>query len=231
MNLRVNIREPYFTKVFKPAVFVLALLPLALLGWGVWQDTLGANPIETITRSLGEWGLRFLLLTLLISTLRRATGWGQGVRMRRMLGLFAFFYGTLHLLSYLWLDQFFDWAEIWHDIVKRPFITMGMLAFVLMMPLALTSFKAAIRKLGRQWQRLHTLIYPLTMLVVLHFWWLADSKARTVMPLVYIVLLALLLGERLFHWLRSLNKTPASRRSRSLPAGYAASRVIAQRRP
>ncbi len=141
--------------------------------------------MKHITRSLGEWTLRFLLLTLLISTLRRATGWAQGLRLRRMLGLFAFFYGTLHLFSYVWLDQFFDWGEIWHDILKRPFITVGMLAFLLMTPLALTSFRAAIRKLGRNWQRLHKLIYPLTMLGVLHFWWLADSKARTDMPLVY----------------------------------------------
>jgi sulfoxide reductase heme-binding subunit YedZ len=197
-----HIREPYFTHVFKPLVFGLALLPLALLGWGVWQDTLGANPIETVTRSLGEWTLRFLLLTLLLSTLRRATGWVQGIRLRRMLGLFAFFYGVLHLLSYLWLDQFFDWAEIWYDIVERPFITVGMLAFVLMVPLALTSFKAAIRKLGRNWQRLHRLIYPLTLLAVLHFWWLADSKARTEMPLIYAVLLAVLLGERLWRLVR-----------------------------
>ncbi|MDQ5769692.1 sulfite oxidase heme-binding subunit YedZ [Thiothrix subterranea] len=207
----VQIREPYFTKAFKPVVFALALLPLALLGWGVWQDTLGANPIETITRSLGEWTLRFLLLTLLLSTLRRATGWVQGIRLRRMLGLFAFFYGVLHLLSYLWLDQFFDWAEIWYDIVERPFITVGMLAFVLMTPLALTSFKAAIRKLGRNWQRLHTLIYPLTMLGVLHFWWLADSKSRTEVPLIYAVLLAVLLGERLWRWsVPRFSKTPVT---------------------
>ncbi|SEA48690.1 sulfoxide reductase heme-binding subunit YedZ [Thiothrix caldifontis] len=208
----VQIREPYFTKIFKPVVFALALLPLALLGLGVWQDTLGANPIETITRSLGEWTLRFLLLTLLLSTLRRATGWVQGIRLRRMLGLFAFFYGVLHLLSYLWLDQFFDWAEIWYDIVERPFITVGMLAFVLMTPLALTSFKAAIRKLGRHWQRLHTLIYPLTVLGVLHFWWLADSKARTEVPLIYAVLLAVLLGERLWRWfVPRFNKIPVTR--------------------
>lgn len=198
----MHIREPYFSKVFKPAVFGLALAPLALLGWGVWQDTLGANPIETVTRSLGEWTLRFLLLTLLISTLRRATGWLQGLRLRRMLGLFAFFYGTLHLCSYLWLDQFFDWGEIWLDILDRPFITVGMLAFLLMVPLAATSFKAAMRKLGKNWLRLHKLVYPLTMLGVLHFWWLADSKVRTDMPLVYTVILAVLLGERLVRWLR-----------------------------
>ena len=196
----MQLPEPYFSRGFKPAVFVLALLPLALLGWGVWHDTLGANPIETITRSLGEWGLRFLLLTLLLSTLRRQIGWGQGLRLRRMLGLFAFFYSTLHLLSYLWLDQFFDWPEIGYDILERPFITVGMLAFVLMVPLAATSFKAAIRRLGRDWQRLHRLIYPLSLLGVLHFWWLADSKARTDMPLVYTVLLLALLGERLWQW-------------------------------
>jgi len=139
-------------------------------------------------------------LTLLLSTLRRQIGWGQGLRLRRMLGLFAFFYGTLHLLSYLWLDQFFDWPEIGYDILERPFITVGMLAFVLMVPLAATSFKAAIRRLGRDWQRLHRLIYPLSLLGVLHFWWLADSKARTDMPLVYTVLLLALLGERLWQW-------------------------------
>jgi sulfoxide reductase heme-binding subunit YedZ len=148
-----------------------------------------------------------------------------------MLGLFAFFYGTLHLLSYLWLDQFFDWAEIWHDIVKRPFITVGMLAFVLMTPLALTSFNAAIRKLGRNWQRLHTLIYPLSMLGVLHFWWLADSKARTALPLVYTVLLALLLGERVVRWGLRLSKTAANRRSRSLLGESAASRATTLGKP
>ena len=198
----MQLPEPYFSRGFKPAVFGLALLPLALLCWGAWYDTLGANPIETITRSLGEWGLRFLLLTLLLSTLRRQIGWVQGLRLRRMLGLFAFFYGTLHVLSYVWLDQFFDWSEIIYDILERPFITVGMLAFVLMVPLAATSFKVAIRRLGRLWQHLHRLIYPLSLLGVLHFWWLADSKARTDMPLIYTVLLLALLGERLWQWRR-----------------------------
>lgn len=198
----MQIREPYFSKVFKPVVFMLALLPLALLGWGIWQDTLGANPIEVITRNLGEWTLRFLLLTLLISTLRRATGWAQVLRLRRMLGLFAFFYGALHLFSYLWLDQFFFWEDIWFDILERPFITVGMLSFLFMIPLAMTSFKTAMRKLGRSWQRLHMLVYPLTILGVLHFWWLAESKSRLDMPLLYAALLAILLGERVFRWLQ-----------------------------
>ena len=194
----MQIAEPWFTRVVKPAVFVACLLPLAWLAWGVWQDTLGANPIETLTRSLGEWALRLLLLTLLVSTVRRAVNWAQLLRLRRMLGLYAFFYAVLHWFSYLWLDQFFDWGEIWHDLLKRPFITVGMLAFVLMIPLAATSFKAAIRKLGKNWMRLHRLMYPLTALAVLHFWWLADSKARTAMPLVYAIVLAILLGERLW---------------------------------
>ncbi len=194
----MQIREPWFSRVFKPLVFIACLAPVLWLAWGVWQDTLGANPIEVLTRGLGEWALRFLLLTLAVSTTRRLIGWNQLMRLRRMLGLYAFFYATLHLISYLWLDQFFDWAEIWHDILKRPFITVGMLAFVLMIPLAATSFNAAIRYLGKRWQQLHRLVYPLTALAVLHFWWLADSKARTAMPLVYALLLATLLGERLW---------------------------------
>lgn len=198
----MHIREPYFSKLFKPGVFVLSLLPVVWLAWGAWQGTLGANPIEYITRNLGDWTLRFLLLTLGISTLRRSMGWVQGLRLRRMLGLFAFFYVTLHLFSYLWLDQFFDWGEIWRDILKRPFITAGMLAFLLMVPLAATSFNAAMRKLGRNWLRLHKLIYPLSMLGVLHFWWLAESKMRLAQPQLYAVLLALLLGERLYQMVK-----------------------------
>ena len=194
----MQIPEPWFSRVVKPFVFVACLLPLAWLVWGVWQDALGANPIEKLTRSLGEWSLRFLLLTLLVTTLRRALNWAQVLHLRRMLGLYAFFYAVLHWLSYLWLDQFFDWGEIGRDLFKRPFITIGMLAFVLMIPLAATSFKAAIRKLGKNWQRLHRLMYPLCALAVLHFWWLADSKARTVMPLIYALVLATLLGERLW---------------------------------
>lgn len=222
----MQIPEPYFTRVFKPTVFVLALMPLVWMFWGAWQGMLGANPIEYITRSLGEWTLRFLLLTLLISTLRRATGWVQSLRIRRMLGLFAFFYGTLHLFSYLWLDQFFDWGEIWHDIVKRPFITAGMLAFLLMAPLAATSFNAAMRKLGRNWKRLHMLIYPLTILGVLHFWWLAESKMRLAWPQLYAVLLAILLAERVYQALKRKWQSSASSKSpSSSPLRMAAKRA------
>ena len=208
----MQLPEPYFTRGLKPAVFIFALVPLALLVWGLWQDTLGANPIEVVTRSLGEWALRFLLLTLLMSPLRRL-GWPQALRLRRMLGLLAFFYATLHLSSYVVLDQFFDWEEIWLDILERPFITVGMLAFLMLLALAVTSPKAIMRKLGRYWQKLHWLIYPLTALVVLHFWWLADSKVQTDRPLIYTLLLGLLLAERL--WRSIQRKTSPSNKSGS----------------
>lgn len=208
----MQLPEPYFTRGLKPAVFIFALVPLVLLVWGLWQDTLGANPIEVVTRSLGEWALRFLLLTLLMSPLRRL-GWPQALRLRRMLGLFAFFYATLHLSSYVVLDQFFDWEEIWLDILERPFITVGMLAFLMLLALAVTSPKAMMRKLGRYWQKLHWLIYPLTALAVLHFWWLADSKVQTDRPLIYTLLLGLLLAERL--WRSIQRKTSPSNKSGS----------------
>ena len=208
----MQLPEPYFTRGLKPAVFIFALVPLVLLVWGLWQDTLGANPIEVVTRSLGEWALHFLLLTLLMSPLRRL-GWPQALRLRRMLGLFAFFYATLHLSSYVVLDQFFDWEEIWLDILERPFITVGMLAFLMLLALAVTSPKAIMRKLGRYWQKLHWLIYPLTALAVLHFWWLADSKVQTDRPLIYTLLLGLLLAERL--WRSIQRKTSPSNKSGS----------------
>ncbi len=190
--------EPLFTRFLKPLVFVCAVLPAVLMGWGVWQDSLGANPIEAVTRSTGDWALRFLLLTLSLSTLRRLLGWTQGIRLRRMLGLFAFFYACLHLTLYLWLDQFFDWGGIWRDILKRPFITVGMLAFLMLIPLAVTSPKAMLRRLGKRWKTLHTLIYPLSMLAVLHFWWMKDAKSDVSEPLIYALILAALLGERLY---------------------------------
>ena len=194
----MKIPEPYFSKVFKPFIFLLALLPVVLLAYGAWKSNLGANPIETITHQTGEWTLRFLLITLLISTLRRRIGWGQLIRLRRMLGLFAFFYATLHLFTYLWLDQFFWWEEILADIIKRPFITVGMLAFFLLIPLAATSTNAMIRRLGKNWLRLHKLIYLIAILGVLHFWWLVKADVRE--PFVYMAILSILLGERL--WVR-----------------------------
>jgi sulfoxide reductase heme-binding subunit YedZ len=180
--------------LLKPLVFLLCLVPLAALAWRASADLLGANPIEEITHYTGEWTLRFLLLTLLMTPLRRFSGWGWPVRLRRMLGLFAFFYASLHLATYLWLDQFFLWGEIWLDILDRPFITVGMLAFVLLLPLALTSNRAMSRRLGKNWKRLHRLAYVIPVLGVLHFWWLV--KADVLEPFVYAVLLAGLLLAR-----------------------------------
>lgn len=180
----------------KPPLFIISLLPLAWYLQGVQADTLGANPIEAVTRGLGTWALNFLLITLTVTPLRKYSGWTWLVRLRRMLGLFAFFYAVLHLTAYLWLDQFFDWPAIAKDILKRPFITVGMTAFSLLLPLALTSNNAAIRKLGgRRWQKLHRSVYVIAMLAVLHYFWMV--KADTAKPLIYATLLFILLGVRI----------------------------------
>jgi sulfoxide reductase heme-binding subunit YedZ len=187
----------------KGLLFLACLLPLAYYGVGVWQDTLGANPIEALTRGLGTWALNLLLLTLAVAPLRRLTGWAWLLKLRRMLGLFVFFYACLHLATYLWLDQFFDWPAIGRDIVKRPFITAGMLAFLLLLPLAATSNQAMIRRLGgHRWQELHRLIYPLAMLAVVHYTWLVKADASR--PAAYGALLALLLGLRLWWYLEGV---------------------------
>lgn len=191
----------------KATIFLLALLPLLNLGLGIINHSLGANPIETITRELGTWALNFLLITLSITPLRHACGWHWLLRLRRMLGLFVFFYVSLHLSCYLWLDQFFDWHEIGQDILKRPFITAGMLAFSLLLPLALTSSQGMIRRLGgRRWQSLHKLIYPLSLIAVLHYLWLV--KLDITQPLSYAGILCVLLGSRLIRAHRQKPKTP-----------------------
>lgn len=191
----MKIPEPYFTKIIKPLVFISALFPVCYLTWGIVNDALGANPIEYIIRNLGDWTLRFLLITLAISPLRRLTGMAQLLRLRRMLGLYAFFYGLLHLSIYIVLEQYFDWQEIWLDILERPFITIGMLSFILLIPLAMTSTTAAMRKLGKNWLRLHKLIYPISIFSILHFWWLVKADTRE--PFIYAVILTILLLERL----------------------------------
>jgi len=182
-------------RILKPLVFVACLLPAVVLVWQGYNDQLGANPIEELTRRSGEWTLRFLLITLCATPLKLAFGWGWTIRIRRMLGLFAFFYAALHLITYLWLDQFFDWHEIWLDILERPFITIGMLAFVLLLPLVLTSNRYMMRRLGRNWKRLHRLAYIVPTLAVVHFWWLV--KADMSAPLIYGLLLAILLVARM----------------------------------
>jgi sulfoxide reductase heme-binding subunit YedZ len=184
----------------KTILFTASLAPLAWLLWGGFADRLGANPIDVITDETGTWTLRFLVATLAITPLRRVTGLNGLVRVRRMIGLFAFFYGSLHFLTYLWLDQFFDLGEIGRDIAKRPFITAGFTAFVLMVPLALTSTAGSIRRLGgRRWQALHRLVYVSAAAGVVHYWWLVKSDISR--PLRYAVILGVLFGVRVW-WMR-----------------------------
>lgn len=179
-------------RLFKPLVFVLCLLPFAILSWGLVNGLLGANPIEAYTRQSGEWGLRFLLITLAMTPLKRVLGHAWPIRLRRMLGLYAFFYVCIHLSSYLVLDLFLDWPEFFADILKRPFITIGMTAFVLLIPLAVTSNRYMIRKLGKRWQRLHKLVYLIAICAVVHFFMLV--KADYYWPTIYaVILLGLLL--------------------------------------
>lgn len=183
----------------KGLLFLVCLLPLAQL---LWHALLGhaVNPIEDLTRGLGTWTLRFLLITLCVSPLRALGAPGWLLRLRRMLGLYAFFYACLHLLTYLWLDQFFDWAAIVRDIVKRPFITVGMLAFLLLLPLAITSTDGWIRRLKRNWGKLHRLVYVIAPLGVLHYLWLVKRDLQS--PLIYAAILAVLLLWRVWRYLR-----------------------------
>lgn len=183
------------TRAFRLGLFLLCLFPLARLVALGASGGLGANPIEFVTRSTGTWTLVGLLLTLSITPLRRLTGWTALVRHRRTLGLFAFFYASLHFVTYLWLDQFFDLASVARDIVKRPFITLGFAAFVLLIPLALTSTHRMMKTLGRRWQQLHRLVYGIALLGVLHDLWLV--KKDLTQPLIYGSVLAVLLAARL----------------------------------
>jgi sulfoxide reductase heme-binding subunit YedZ len=182
-------------RVLKPTVFVAALTPFLYLLWRAATGRLSANPIEDITLTTGLWTLRFVLITLAVTPIRRLTGWHAVIRLRRMLGLFAFFYGTLHLLTYVVLDQFFAWHYILADIAKRPYITVGFAAFVLMIPLAVTSTAGMIRRLGgRRWALLHRLIYLTAIGGVVHYLW--KVKADTRDPLAYGAVLAALLAFR-----------------------------------
>ncbi len=186
-------------RYIKPVVFLACLGPVASLTWRGFHAELGANPIEAITHGTGDWTLRFLLITLAVSPLRKITRQYWLIGFRRMFGLFAFFYGFLHLMTYVWLDKFFDVHEMLHDIAKRRFITAGMTAFALMIPLALTSTKWAIRKLGgRRWQNLHRLIYASAAAGVIHYIWLVKADLRK--PLEYGAVLAALLVYRFVDW-------------------------------
>ena len=184
----------------KPLVFLLCLIPFGQLAYNAYTGDLGVNPIETITRFTGSWALIFLLGSLAVSPLRRLTRWNELIKFRRMLGLFAFSYALAHFSTYLVLDLFFDWAAIGKDILKRPYVTAGFTAFVLMIPLAITSSAAMIRRLGKRWQQLHRLVYLAAIGGVIHFYWLVKADIRR--PAQYGAVLALLLGYRLVVKLR-----------------------------
>jgi len=187
------------SKWSKPVVFLLCLTPLALLIWRWHAQNLTANPIEFITHATGDWTLRFLIITLCITPLRKLLGLPELIRFRRLLGLFAFFYACLHFTTYIWLDKFFDLSEMWKDIAKRKFITVGFAAFLLLIPLALTSTAAAIRWLGgKRWQLLHRLIYFSAAFGVIHYYWLV--KSAVLKPLAYGAIVAALLLWRLVNF-------------------------------
>jgi sulfoxide reductase heme-binding subunit YedZ len=181
----------------KAGLFVAALLPLARLFWLGFHDDLTANPVEFVERSTGTWALVSLMVTLSFTPLRLVTGVAWQIQLRRMTGLFMYFYACLHFATYIWLDHWFFWEEIAADIVKHPYVLVGFSAFVLATPLAITSNRAMMLKLGANWKKLHMLVYPIAILGVLHFWWLVKKDIRE--PLMYALVLALLLGIRLYY--------------------------------
>jgi len=188
------------SKWLKVPVFLVCLAPIGVVGWRALHHDLTANPIEFITHATGDWALRFLVITLAITPLRKILGLPELVRFRRMLGLFAFFYVCLHFSTYIVLDKFFDMSEIWKDVLKRRFITVGFAAFLLLIPLAVTSTAGWIRRLGgKRWQALHRLIYASAILAVIHYYWLV--KSAVIRPLTYGAIVAVLLLFRAVVWL------------------------------
>lgn len=192
------------------ALAALCLVPLGWLTWGAVMDALGANPAEYLIRATGDWTLRLLCLTLAVTPLRVHFGWPSLARFRRMLGLFTYMYVVLHVLAYSWLDMGFELGDIAHDIAKRPFILVGFTAFVLLTPMAATSFNRAIRAMGaRRWQRLHQAVYLVAVLAVLHFFWMRSAKNNLAEVWLYASVLAVLLGWRVRRWLQRTKDSQA----------------------
>ena len=181
----------------KAGLFIAALIPLARLFWLGFNDDLGANPVEFVERSTGTWALVSLLVTLGMTPIRLLTGMTWQIQLRRMMGLFMYFYACLHFTTYIWLDHWFFWGEIVKDIVKHPYVLVGFSAFVLATPLAITSNRAMMLRLGQNWKKLHMLVYPIAILGVLHFWWLVKKDIRE--PLIYALILAVLFAIRLYY--------------------------------
>lgn len=204
----------------KAGLFLVALIPLARLFWLGFHDDLSANPVEFVERSTGTWALVSLLVTLSFTPIRLLTGVAWQIHLRRMTGLFMYFYACLHFATYIWLDHWFFWDEIVADIVKHPYVLVGFSAFVLATPLAITSNRAMMLKLGANWKRLHMLVYPIAILAVLHFWWLVKKDIRE--PLMYALVLALLLGIRLYY------KKTGSRAGKALAAARSANQLEKQ---
>lgn len=190
--------SPRQLTAIKVLVFIVALLPFLRLAVFAVTDRLGANPIEFITRNTGDWTLYFLCITLAVTPLRRLSSWNWLLKLRRMLGLFAFFYAVLHFTTFFWFDHFFDLEEMWKDVVKRPFITVGFIAFVLLIPLAATSTQGMVRRLGRRWQQLHRAIYLIAPLGILHYWWMKAGKHDFEQPILFGTIVAVLLAMRVY---------------------------------
>lgn len=204
-----------WARALKPAVFLLSLGPLGWLVWGAMTNGLGVNPAETLIRSSGDWALRFLCLALAVTPLRQWTGWHVLARLRRMLGLYAFFYAALHLLCYAWLDMGLDPGAVLRDIARRPFILVGTAALLLLLPLAATSFDRAIRALGaRRWKTLHRTVYAVAGLALLHFYWMRAGKNDFAEVAVYGAILAALLGWRAWNALHTRRLGPQRRQGK-----------------
>lgn len=190
--------SPRQVSAIKAGIFALGLIPVSKMAYLTISGQL-VEPLEHITRGTGDWVLYFLCITLAVTPLRKVTGWNWLVKLRREIGLFAFFYAFLHFMTFLWFDHFFDVAEMWKDVVKRPFITVGFIAFVLLIPLAVTSTNGMIKRLGgKRWQWLHRLIYVIAPLGILHFWWMKAGKHDFQQPIIFGTVVAVLLGVRLY---------------------------------